>query len=76
MAAVPMRAPKSSYLSAIACMVPVLGVDRFVSEARGIANLVSRTVATIFVAWSEGSLGIPRARCSPNREQAPVAIRG
>ena len=76
MAAMPMRDPKSLYPSVIAGMVLVLGVDCFVSEARGITNLLGNTVATIFVAWWEGSLDIPRARRILNREEAPVAIEG
>ena len=78
MAAMPMCTPKSSNLSVIAGMVLVLvlGVDRFVSEARGIANLLGNTVATIFVAWWEGSLDIQRPRRILNREGAPVAIGG
>ena len=40
MAAMPMRDPKSSYISVIGCMVLVLGVDRFMSEARSITNLL------------------------------------
>ena len=43
-------------------MVLVLAVDRFMSEARAITNLYGNSVATIFVAWWEGSLDLDRAR--------------
>jgi len=46
----------------VAGMVLVLGVDRFMSEARAITNLFGNTVATIFVAWWEGSLDLDRVR--------------
>jgi aerobic C4-dicarboxylate transport protein len=46
----------------VAGMVLVLGVDRFMSEARAITNLFGNTVATIFVAWWEGSLDLERAK--------------
>ena len=46
----------------VAGMVLVLGIDRFMSEARAITNLFGNTVATIFVAWWEGTLDVPRAR--------------
>lgn len=55
-------------LGAMAGKVPVegivliLGVDRFMSEARGIGNLFGNTVATIFVSWWEGALDVERAR--------------
>ena len=43
-------------------MVLVLGVDRFMSEARAITNLFGNTVATIVVARWEGTLDMDRAR--------------
>jgi aerobic C4-dicarboxylate transport protein len=46
----------------VAGMVLVLGVDRFMSEARAITNLFGNTVATIFVAWWEGTLDLARVR--------------
>lgn len=58
----------------VAGMVLVLGVDRFMSEARAITNLFGNTVATIFVAWWEGTLDVERARRIMNHEEAPVAI--
>ena len=43
-------------------IVLILGIDRFMSEARAIANLFGNSVATVFVAWWEGQLDVPRAR--------------
>ena len=51
----------------VAGMVLVLGIDRFMSEARAITNLFGNTVATIFVAWWEGSLDINRVRAVLDR---------
>ena len=60
----------------VAGMVLVLGVDRFMSEARAITNLFGNSVATIFVAWWEGTLDVERARRIMNREEPPVALEG
>jgi aerobic C4-dicarboxylate transport protein len=46
----------------VAGMVLVLGIDRFMSEARAITNLFGNTVATIFVAWWEGTLDLEKVR--------------
>lgn len=43
-------------------IVLILGVDRFMGEARAIGNLFGNTVATIFVSWWEGSLDVEQAR--------------
>ena len=43
-------------------IVLVLAIDRFMSEARAITNLFGNSVATIFVAWWEGTLDIERCR--------------
>jgi aerobic C4-dicarboxylate transport protein len=48
-------------------MVLVLGIDRFMSEARAITNLFGNTVATIFVAWWEGALDVKRVRAVLDR---------
>jgi aerobic C4-dicarboxylate transport protein len=48
-------------------MVLLLGIDRFMSEARAITNLFGNTVATIFVAWWEGSLDVRKARAILDR---------
>jgi Na+/H+-dicarboxylate symporter len=51
----------------VAGMVLVLGIDRFMSEARAITNLFGNTVATIFVAWWEGSLDLKHVRAVLDR---------
>ena len=43
-------------------IVLVLGIDRFMSEARAITNLFGNAVATLVVARWEGQLDLPRAR--------------
>jgi aerobic C4-dicarboxylate transport protein len=46
----------------VAGMVLLLGIDRFMSEARAITNLFGNTVATIFVAWWAGTLDLAKVR--------------
>ena len=46
----------------IAGLTLLLGVDRFMSEARAITNLIGNAVATLVVARWEGALDMPRAR--------------
>lgn len=62
----------------VAGMVLILGIDRFMSEARAITNLFGNTVATIFVAWWEGTLDIQRARAildQPGKVEEAVLTR-
>ena len=40
----------------------LLGIDRFMSEARALTNLVGNAVATLVVARWEGELDVERAR--------------
>ena len=40
----------------------LVGVDRFMSEARAITNLIGNAVATVAVARWDGALDLPRAR--------------
>ncbi len=40
----------------------LLGIDRFMSEARALTNLIGNAVATLVVARWEGELDLPRAR--------------
>jgi DAACS family dicarboxylate/amino acid:cation (Na+ or H+) symporter/aerobic C4-dicarboxylate transport protein len=42
--------------------VLLLGIDRFMSEARAITNLIGNGVATMVVARWEGGLDLARAR--------------
>jgi len=59
----------------VAGMVLILGIDRFMSEARAITNLFGNTVATLFVAWWEGTLDVAKARAildNPDRVEEAV----
>jgi aerobic C4-dicarboxylate transport protein len=53
-------------------MVLILGVDRFMSEARAIVNLFGNAVATIVVARWEGTLDVARAHRVLNGEDVPM----
>jgi len=46
----------------VAGLALLLGIDRFMSEARAITNLIGNGVATMVVARWEGALDLPRAR--------------
>ncbi|HEV3431228.1 MAG TPA: dicarboxylate/amino acid:cation symporter [Paraburkholderia sp.] len=52
----------------VAGLVLLLGVDRFLNEARAVTNLIGNGVATIVVARWEGALDMDRARAVLNRE--------
>lgn len=61
----------------VAGLTLLLGVDRFMSEARAITNLIGNAVATMVVAKWDGALDLERARAildgkEPAREE-PVA---
>jgi aerobic C4-dicarboxylate transport protein len=45
-----------------AALALLLGVDRFMSEARAITNLIGNAVATVTVAYWDGALDLPLAR--------------
>jgi DAACS family dicarboxylate/amino acid:cation (Na+ or H+) symporter/aerobic C4-dicarboxylate transport protein len=49
-------------------LVLLLGVDRFLNEARAVTNLIGNGVATIVVARWEGAMDIDRARAVLNRD--------
>jgi aerobic C4-dicarboxylate transport protein len=46
----------------LAGLALLLGVDRFMSEARAITNLIGNAVATMVIARWEGALDVPRVR--------------
>jgi aerobic C4-dicarboxylate transport protein len=46
----------------------ILGIDRFMSEARALTNLVSNGVATVFIAKIEGALDEETMRAELNQE--------
>jgi aerobic C4-dicarboxylate transport protein len=70
----------------VAGLTLLLGVDRFMSEARAITNLIGNAVATMVVARWDGALDLARARAildgqtgteehsapSPIGDQSPV----
>jgi aerobic C4-dicarboxylate transport protein len=58
----------------IAGMTLLLGVDRFMSEARAITNLIGNAVATMIVARWDGALDLPRARAILDGEPPPQPI--
>ena len=52
----------------VASIALILGVDRFMSEARALTNLIGNGVATIVVAKWEGALDVERMRKHMDRE--------
>jgi aerobic C4-dicarboxylate transport protein len=50
----------------------LVGVDRFMSEARAITNLIGNAVATVFIARWDGALDLPRARSILAGYEQPV----
>ena len=58
----------------VAGLTLLLGVDRFMSEARAITNLIGNAVATMVVAKWDGALDLDRARAIlAGRDVGPVA---
>ncbi len=58
----------------VEAIVLVFPIDRFMSEARAIANLFGNAVATIVVAKWEGQLDMDRARATLARHTAPEIV--
>jgi aerobic C4-dicarboxylate transport protein len=52
----------------------ILGIDRFMSEARALTNLVGNSVATVVVARWEGAFDRERARCVLEGRPPPVPV--
>jgi aerobic C4-dicarboxylate transport protein len=46
----------------VAAIALILGIDRFMSEARAITNIIGNTIATIVVAKSENEIDMDRAK--------------
>ena len=57
----------------VAGLTLLLGIDRFMSEARALTNFVGNAVATLVVARWEGELDVARARDVLNGAIAPKA---
>jgi aerobic C4-dicarboxylate transport protein len=62
----------------VAGLTLLLGVDRFMSEARAITNLIGNAVATMVIAQWNGALDLPRARriLDGHADVDPAEIRG
>ncbi|GEJ56552.1 dicarboxylate/amino acid:cation symporter [Anaeromyxobacter diazotrophicus] len=58
----------------VAGLTLLLGVDRFMSEARAITNLIGNGVASVAVSRWEGELDVERARAMLDRKVLPEAI--
>ena len=56
----------------VAGLALLLGVDRFMSEARAITNLIGNAVATMIVAKWDGALDVERARAILDGEAPPI----
>jgi aerobic C4-dicarboxylate transport protein len=57
----------------VASIALILGVDRFMSEARALTNLIGNGVATVVVARWENALDVPRMQRILNHETAAEA---
>ena len=53
-------------------LVLLLGVDRFLNEARAVTNLIGNGVATIVVARWEGALDMNKARAMLDRTDTSI----
>ena len=52
----------------VASIALILGVDRFMSEARALTNLIGNGVATVVISKWEGALDVDRMRAHLNKE--------
>lgn len=59
----------------VAGLTLLLGVDRFMSEARAITNLIGNAVATMVVAKWDGALDLERARAILDGQDPGPAVR-
>lgn len=57
----------------VASIALILGVDRFMSEARALTNLIGNGIATVVVAKWEGALDTVRMHAMLNRESGEAA---
>ncbi|MBS2020912.1 MAG: dicarboxylate/amino acid:cation symporter [Deltaproteobacteria bacterium] len=61
----------------VAGLTLLIGIDRFMSEARAITNLIGNGVATVVVARWEGELDVPRMReVLGAKAHAPAEVAG
>jgi aerobic C4-dicarboxylate transport protein len=54
-------------------LVLLLGVDRFLNEARAVTNLIGNSVATVAIAKWDGALDMDKARACFRRKPLPTA---
>jgi aerobic C4-dicarboxylate transport protein len=64
----------------VAGLALLLGIDRFMSEARAITNLIGNGVATLAIARWEGELDVPKMQAalsarSPETSRQPADLR-
>jgi aerobic C4-dicarboxylate transport protein len=59
----------------VAGLTLLVGVDRFMSEARAITNLIGNTVATVVVARWDNALDIELVRRTLDRDTEPTLMR-
>ncbi len=57
------------YLSVWIALAIILGIDRFMSEARALTNLVSNGVATVVIARMEGAVDVDRMRAELDQKE-------
>lgn len=55
----------------VTAMAIILGIDRFMSEARALTNLIGNGVATVVVAKMEGALDLERMHAELDRHTGP-----
>jgi aerobic C4-dicarboxylate transport protein len=55
----------------VSALAIILGIDRFMSEARALTNLVSNGVATVVISKMEGALDQERMQAELNRKSDP-----
>jgi Na+/H+-dicarboxylate symporter len=60
----------------VAGLTLLLGVDRFMSEARSITNLIGNAVATMVVARWDGALDLARVRRVLDGDDQPSSAVG
>jgi aerobic C4-dicarboxylate transport protein len=58
----------------LAGLTLLVGVDRFMSEARAITNLIGNAVATVLVAWWDGGLDLEQARRVLDGRETPLPV--
>lgn len=58
----------------VAGLVLLLGVDRFLNQARAVVNLIGNSVATVAVARWDGALDLERARAVLRGEEVPPLV--